>query len=319
MGRPSARVGDSTFHGPPVAGAGCAKVLIGGRPSWRMGGDTHTCTMVNAPPPAGTGTPHGTGFATVGAATVVVGGMPATRMGDTITEPGANVPLPPPNPILGGEFTMLIGGPSVSMSVSASGICTCNFTAAIIVVGPPEFTAQALGDLAVLNAIPSGQALIRSIDNSGHTLTIVPAAAGAGNGASDGPWGSPNLTDGTGMDATVSFDPNRTVLSDGSQPWHNRPTAVGLGHEMTHASHIVNGDIPGDPFAGPGVPNDGTSTLTMNRALEERRTVGLGASQRFGLPDFSGEPFSENAIRRDLGEPLRPAYYDQVHPNIPVW
>lgn len=36
MGQPAARVGDTTAHGSPLAGApGCPTVLIGGQPAWR--------------------------------------------------------------------------------------------------------------------------------------------------------------------------------------------------------------------------------------------------------------------------------------------
>jgi uncharacterized Zn-binding protein involved in type VI secretion len=35
MGQPAARVGDTTAHGIPLTGTGCATVLIGSRPAWR--------------------------------------------------------------------------------------------------------------------------------------------------------------------------------------------------------------------------------------------------------------------------------------------
>jgi uncharacterized Zn-binding protein involved in type VI secretion len=40
---------------------------------------------------------------------VLIGGKPAARVGDIVMEPGALVPLPPPNNIAVGEFTVLIG------------------------------------------------------------------------------------------------------------------------------------------------------------------------------------------------------------------
>jgi hypothetical protein len=43
MGRPAARVGDPTTHGIPLGpGPKSADVLIGGRPTWRLG-DLHSC------------------------------------------------------------------------------------------------------------------------------------------------------------------------------------------------------------------------------------------------------------------------------------
>lgn len=110
MGKPAARLGDSTSHGSPLLGSPCQTVLIGGQPAWRMG-DQHTCPIPNAPPPAGPGTPHGPGNTTVipdSASMVLVGGKAAARVGDIVNEPGAVVPLPPPNPIVAGCPTVLI-------------------------------------------------------------------------------------------------------------------------------------------------------------------------------------------------------------------
>ena len=108
MPKPAAQIADAALHGPPTLGPGCPTVLIQNRPAWRVA-DNHTCPMVNAPPPAGTGTPHGPGMtAPPGSITVLVGGKPAACIGDRIIEPGANVPLPPPNPILMGAPTVLM-------------------------------------------------------------------------------------------------------------------------------------------------------------------------------------------------------------------
>ena len=112
MGKPAARLGDTTMHGSPLLGAPCPTVLIGGKPAWRIG-DQHTCPIPNAPPPACSGTPHGPGVTTPvpdgGPGICLIGGKPAARVGDIVTEPGAIIPLPPPNNIVVGEFTVLIG------------------------------------------------------------------------------------------------------------------------------------------------------------------------------------------------------------------
>jgi uncharacterized Zn-binding protein involved in type VI secretion len=98
MGQAAARVGDSTAHGAPLGpGPGCPTVLIGGRPAWRAGSDTHVCPLSDGPKP------HAGGVVAVGSATVLIGGLPAARMGDTIVEAG------PPDPIAAGEPTVLIG------------------------------------------------------------------------------------------------------------------------------------------------------------------------------------------------------------------
>jgi len=112
MGKPAARLGDTTMHGSPLLGACATTVLIGGKPAWR-GTDQHTCPIPNAPPPVCDGAPHGPGITAPipdgGSGVVLIQGKPAARVGDLVTEPHALVPLPPPNNIVVGEFTVLIG------------------------------------------------------------------------------------------------------------------------------------------------------------------------------------------------------------------
>jgi uncharacterized Zn-binding protein involved in type VI secretion len=112
MGRPAARLGDSTVHGSPLLGPAFPTVLIGSQPAWRIG-DQHTCPIPNAPPPACDGAPHGPGVTTPGGAggegVTLIGGMPAACLGDIVMEPHALIPLPPPNNIVQGEMTVLVG------------------------------------------------------------------------------------------------------------------------------------------------------------------------------------------------------------------
>lgn len=61
--------------------------------------DIHACTTPSPVPP------HGPGVVIDGSATVMINNMPACRMGDTIIEP-----LGPPNKIMKGEMTVIIGG-----------------------------------------------------------------------------------------------------------------------------------------------------------------------------------------------------------------
>jgi uncharacterized Zn-binding protein involved in type VI secretion len=97
MGQPAARIGDPTSHGTPLApGPGAPNVLIGGRPAWRAAADFHACPLFN-----GT-VPHVGGVVTPGSPTVLIGGLPAARQGDVVAEA-------PPNAILLGEVTVLIG------------------------------------------------------------------------------------------------------------------------------------------------------------------------------------------------------------------
>ncbi len=63
------------------------------------GADIHAC-MTPSPVP-----PHGPGVVIDGSQTVLINNLPACRMGDTILEP-----LGPPNKIMKGEMTVIIGG-----------------------------------------------------------------------------------------------------------------------------------------------------------------------------------------------------------------
>lgn len=63
------------------------------------GADIHACTTPLPVPP------HGPGVVIDGSATVMINNLPACRLGDTILEP-----LGPPNKIVKGEFTVIIGG-----------------------------------------------------------------------------------------------------------------------------------------------------------------------------------------------------------------
>ena len=61
--------------------------------------DIHACVTPSPVPP------HGPGVVVDGSQTVLINNMPACRMGDTIIEP-----LGPPNKIMKGEMTVIIGG-----------------------------------------------------------------------------------------------------------------------------------------------------------------------------------------------------------------
>ncbi len=95
-GLPAARMGDAMAHGGTIV-VGFPTVLIGGQPAARMG-DMHACPQVTGI------VPHVGGPILKGSLTVLIGGMGAARVGDPATCVG------PPDTILAGEPTVLIGG-----------------------------------------------------------------------------------------------------------------------------------------------------------------------------------------------------------------
>ncbi len=99
MGKPAARLTDTTAHGGLITGPGMPTVLIGKMPAATLG-DMHVCPMLSpAVPPI----PHVGGPIILGSMGVLIGKKPAARMGDMCVCVG------PPATILLGEFTVLIG------------------------------------------------------------------------------------------------------------------------------------------------------------------------------------------------------------------
>ncbi len=100
MGKPAARVSDSTSHGGVIIPPGCPTVLIGGMPAARLM-DMHVCPFVTPGVPP---VPHvGGPISGPGVPTVLIGGLPAAVMGDMATCVG------PPATIVTGCATVLIG------------------------------------------------------------------------------------------------------------------------------------------------------------------------------------------------------------------
>jgi len=100
MGKPAARLGDSTAHGGVIV-VGCPTVLIGGKPAARIT-DMHTCPMQT---PAPVPVPHvGGPILPPGVPTVLIGGLPAACVGDMCVCVGPPDSILPP-----GEPTVLIG------------------------------------------------------------------------------------------------------------------------------------------------------------------------------------------------------------------
>ena len=304
---PAARIGDmhvcpmATPGTPPIphvggpVSIGCPTVMIGFMPAARV---ADMCVCVGPPDSIAMGSP-----------TVQVCNMMQARLGDP-TVHGGTITLGCPQVMVGVAAQCFPGSVSVSVSnvtfkMNADGTATGTFGPNIVVTGTPEFVSRTLGNLTALSSLASGRDAIQSLSRNVTITETGPGGDSAGLGS--GNWSNPSLYDGTGVDAVVSHYPNQQIVYDGSEPWMNMPPHTVLGHELTHASHITNGNVTGNPVTGPAIPNDSTG-MPQGRALEERRTVGIGPDPTYGMPDYSGEPFSENSIRRDQGLPIRPRY-----------
>ena len=92
-GLPAAKMAEETTKATAAASMSSTIVSRAG------GADIHNCATPLPVPP------HGPGVVIGGSSTVLINGLPASRLGDTIVEA-----LGPPNKILAGCATVLIGG-----------------------------------------------------------------------------------------------------------------------------------------------------------------------------------------------------------------
>ncbi|MEH2058446.1 MAG: PAAR domain-containing protein [Nostoc sp.] len=92
-GAPAALAAEQTTKATSAATMGSAIAAAA------LGADIHNCATPLPIPP------HGPGVVIDGSQTVLINNLPASRMGDTILEA-----LGPPNKIIKGDFTVLIGG-----------------------------------------------------------------------------------------------------------------------------------------------------------------------------------------------------------------
>ena len=92
-GAPAAKAAEEAVKASAAAQMGSLITSLAG------GADIHSCTTPLPLPP------HGPGVVIDGSQTVRINGLPASRLGDTILEA-----VGPPNKIVKGEITVLIGG-----------------------------------------------------------------------------------------------------------------------------------------------------------------------------------------------------------------
>jgi uncharacterized Zn-binding protein involved in type VI secretion len=92
-GAPAAKAAEETLKAAEAAAMGAMITSMAG------GADIHACTTPLPIPP------HGPGVVIDGSATVIINNLQACRLGDTVLEA-----IGPPNKIVKGEFTVIIGG-----------------------------------------------------------------------------------------------------------------------------------------------------------------------------------------------------------------
>lgn len=276
------------------------------------GASMHACALPWPIPP------HGPGVVIDGSPTVLIENAPACRMGDTIIEA-----IGPPNKIMMGCPTVIIGnsgggggaGGAGGAAGAGAGAGAAGAGAGkgggagddefkkllenIKIEGDEDFKKKVLADLKAIYDTPTGKKLLQSIADSGKTVTIKKTAGGNSEDATNFDDGllKADGTKGPGSDSTVSFNPDKKTIGDGSEDWMTRPTSVGLAHELIHAAHDANGTTEYD-YSNPG----------KKPQNYEKQAVGLDDTKNGKNVDYSGNDYTENKIREDMGEPKRTHY-----------
>jgi type VI secretion system secreted protein VgrG len=182
--------------------------------------------------------------------------------------------------------------PTAATSVAA--VQGCGF-AGITIEGSAAFKEKTQAALKEIAATPSGAAMLAALKDSGKKVTIKETAGGNGcEGFSDDAIkkdGKP----GTGSDSTVLFNPERKSI--GSEKWETRPPAIGLGHELVHATHAAKGEVDLQKVDNDSKPDPADPKKTAKELAEEVRTA--------GVPPYDKEPYSENKLR-DEWTPKQP-------------
>lgn len=113
--------------------------------------------------------------------------------------------------------------------------------------------------------------------------------------------------DGTGSNAIVNFDPSSSPLIPTADPvtgnvsGAHRSNQIGLGHELIHAEHYMDGDYsPSSQTSNYTHENASGVSVTQTQRTEELRTV--------GLTDVKKDDITENQIRSENKLPKREAY-----------
>lgn len=275
----------------PIMPPGAVTVIIGGLPAARI---TDKCVCV--PPPPAPPIPPPFDLIIMGSPTVHIMGLPAARMTDPTTKGGLILPPCCPTVLIGPIGVVppaapAIAFPNVWEEVLADGTTVTHVGDNITIVGDKPFRDRVVADLQKLDGTATGHQLLQNLDTGPKHVTIERTAGGneCGNYPNAaGRFVNADGTPGAGTDSTVSYNPDRTEIGDGTEAWTNRPPEVGLGHELVHADDAANGRMDTGDDAGSG---------TRNREL-----------QAVGLPPYADKSPSENGIRRDMGLPERPRY-----------
>lgn len=104
----------------------------------------------------------------------------------------------------------------------------------------------------------------------GYKTTKIEYTTGGNSatGASTDVNKTPSDANGPGDDATVEWNPNKTTGGTDINGSTNRPTEVGLGHELIHTNHMNKGER--DTGSSGKLDGDGTGVILSNEEYKTR-------------------------------------------------
>jgi uncharacterized protein RhaS with RHS repeats len=148
----------------------------------------------------------------------------------------------------------------------------------IVVQGPIQWEAETYRDINIISSKPGGAEFVQSLRESPMVIKIVPVSnasvesRGLGNQAVAND--DTKARNGAGTGSTVYFDPKVTAGGVDSSGSNQRPSFVGLGHELGHAEDNANGTktggySPSQPGSTP--PIEQNSVKRENQIREEHR------------------------------------------------
>ena len=175
------------------------------------------------------------------------------------------------------------------------------------------FRGQYMGYMQDLVKTPAGLQLLEQLDSSKHATTI---RHGNTNSAlaedTSQAYLQPDGSRGTGSKTDVYADPSALLwdgemCQQGEKPWMADRPRFGFYHELVHAYHNNRGDAVQGGHGHAQCVTD----LAWPLMQTEFQTVGLGP--------WKGAAVSENAIRAQMGAPLRETYSGQRWNGPDVW
>ncbi|MCB9384537.1 MAG: hypothetical protein H6509_07975 [Bryobacterales bacterium] len=161
-------------------------------------------------------------------------------------------------------------GEMVGLAITLEPDTAVRVGAGVEIRGTLEFRLVALGAIGQIASSPNGEALMRSLHDSGKRAAIVETSKGNAVAAMASEV----------ADVTVFYNPSIESTGLGGEEWEARPPAVGLAHALVRAEQLLRG--------------------TAKQDADERD------QEAIGLAPYHVYPYSENKIREGWKPPQPP-------------